>query len=98
MHLVCILGGMKIQFDTSKAKSNEMKHGVSFDEASSVLFDPLALSFEDSDSEVEHRWVLLGMSDRERILVVVYTLREDDVVRIISARKATRKEVKQYAK
>ena len=45
MYLVCISGGMKIQFDTSKAKSNEMRHGVSFDEASSVLFDPLALSF-----------------------------------------------------
>jgi hypothetical protein len=88
---------MEIQYDPSKAETNERKHGVSFDEATSVLFDPMGLSFEDNDSESEHRWVLLGMSNKDRLLVVVYTLRDDEIIRLISARKATRKEVKQYA-
>jgi hypothetical protein len=88
---------MEIQYDPSKAESNESKHGVSFDEATSVLFDPMGLIFEDNDSEYEHRWVLLGMSNKDRLLVVVYTLRDDEIIRLISARKATRKEVKQYA-
>ncbi|MGQ8366187.1 BrnT family toxin [Glaciecola sp. 1036] len=50
------------------------------------------LGFEDSDSELEQRWVLLGMSEQNRLLVVVYTLRENEIIRLISARK----EVKQY--
>ena len=88
---------MEIQYDPSKAELNERKHSVSFDEATSVLFDPMGLSFEDNNSEYEHRWVLLGMSSKDRLLVVVYTLRDDEIIRLISARKATRKEVKQYA-
>lgn len=56
----------------------------------------MGLSCEDGDSEKEHRWILLGMSSKDRLLVVVYTLREDEIIRLISARKATRKEVKQY--
>lgn len=88
---------MEIQYDPSKAELNERKHGVSFDEAASALFDPMGLSFEDGDSENEHRWILLGMSSKDRLLVVVYTLQEDEIIRLISARKATRKEVKQYA-
>ena len=88
---------MEIQYDPSKAEINERKHGVSFEEATSVLFDPMGLSFEDNDSESEHRWVLLGMSIKDRLLVVVYTLRDDEIIRLISARKATRTEVKQYA-
>lgn len=88
---------MDIEYDPSKAQLNERKHGVSFDEATSVLFDPIGLSFEDIDSETEHRWVILGMSNKDRLLVVIYTLREDEIIRLISARKATRKEVKQYA-
>lgn len=87
---------MEIQYDPSKAELNARKHGFSFDEATSVLFDPMGLSFEDNDSENEHRWVLLGMSSKDRLLVV-YTFRDDEIIRLISARKATRKEVKQYA-
>lgn len=87
---------MEIQYDPSKAEVNIRKHGVSFEEATSVLFDPNGLGFEDSDSELEQRWVLLGKSDQNRLLVVVYTYREDEVIRLISARKATKKEVKQY--
>jgi len=92
-----MLSTMEIQYDPSKAELNARKHGVSFDEATSVLFDPMGLSFEDNDSENEHRWVLLGMSSKDRLLVVVYIFRDDEIIRLISARKATRKEVKQYA-
>jgi uncharacterized DUF497 family protein len=59
--------------------------------------DPRALAQEDPASEGEPRWVLLGMSSRARLLTVVYTLRNDDRIRLISARKATRKEAEDYA-
>ena len=89
---------MDIEWDTDKAVSNLAKHGVSFDEAATVLLDPMALAQEDEDADGEARWVLLGMSARTRLLIVVYTLRgPDERVRLISARKATRKEAKYYA-
>ena len=88
---------MEIEYDAAKAEANLAKHRVSFEEAASALLDPLALVFEDDDSEGESRWVLLGMSARPRLLTVVYSLRDDDRVRLISARKATRTEVKNYA-
>lgn len=88
---------MEIEFDPVKAKKNLSKHGISFDEAASALLDPMALGFEDSDAEGESRWVLLGMSSQARLLTVVYTLRDCDRIRLISARKATRNEAKQYA-
>jgi uncharacterized protein len=87
---------MQIEFDTNKATSNLKKHGVSFEEAASCLLDPQALVDEDSDSKNESRWILLGMSNQARLLVVVYTLRGDSV-RLISARKPTAKEVRHYA-
>lgn len=68
-----------------------------FDEAASCLLDPLALVQDDPDAENEVRLVLLGMSHAGRLLTVCYTLREEDTVRLISARKATKKEVKYYA-
>ncbi|MFI3190176.1 MAG: BrnT family toxin [Methylococcales bacterium] len=86
---------MKIEYDDRKAVSNLKKHGVSFDEAASCLLDATALVREDAHSENESRWVLLGMSDRARLLVVVYTLRGESV-RLISARKPTTKEVMCY--
>lgn len=88
---------MEIEYDAAKAEANLAKHGVSFEEAASALLDPLALVVEDHDSEGESRWVLLGMSARPRLLTVVYSLSDDDRVRLISARKATRTEVKNYA-
>ena len=88
---------MEIEYDAAKADANFAKHGVSFDEAASALLDPMALVFEDQDSEGESRWVLLGMSAHPRLLTVVYALRDDDRVRLISARKATRTEAKNYA-
>jgi uncharacterized DUF497 family protein len=88
---------MEIEYDPEKAASNLTKHGISFEEAETVLFDPNALGFEDGDSEGEPRWVLLGMSSHARLLTIVYTIRGDDRIRLISARKATRREAKHYA-
>lgn len=68
-----------------------------FDEAVTALLDPQALAREDGLSEGEGRWILLGMSARLRLLTVVYTLRGDEQIRLISAPKATRKEAVFYA-
>jgi len=87
---------MEIEFDPNKASSNLIKHGISFDEASTTLLDPLALVREDPDAEGENRWVLIGMSNQARLLTVVYTLR-NECIRLISARKATKTEAKIYA-
>jgi len=87
---------MKIEFDSNKAAINFAKHGVSFDEAQTCLLDTHALVFEDNDSEGENRWVLLGMSNKARLLVVIYTVRGESI-RLISARKPTKTEVKNYA-
>jgi len=88
---------MDLEWDSQKASSNLKKHGIGFDEAVSALLDPRALAQEDSDSEQEHRWVLIGMSAQGRLLTVIYTLREEERIRLISARKATRKEAEHYA-
>ncbi len=88
---------MEIEFDPTKAEKNLTKHGVSFEEAASALLDPMALGFEDLDAEGEPRWILLCMSSQARLLIVVYTLRDSERIRLISARKATRNEAKQYA-
>ena len=87
---------MKIEFDSRKGASNLKKHGVHFDEAASCLLDPNALAYEDNDATGENRWVLLGMSHQARLLVVIYTVR-DEFIRLISARKPTTKEANNYA-
>ena len=87
---------MDIEFDPEKAQINLKKHGVSFDEAASCLFDPMALAHEDDDAEGEQRWVLLGMSCSARLLTVIYTIRGERI-RLISARCATKKESRNYA-
>jgi len=88
---------MEIEWDSDKADSNLKKHGVSFEEAATALLDPMALAQEDAASEGELRWVLIGMGAQLRLLTVVYTLRRQDRVRLISARRATRKEARNYA-
>lgn len=88
---------MKIDFDPKKAASNLKKHEVSFDEAATSLLDPQALVREDPDARGEVRLLLLGMSHTGRLLTVCYTLRDDEAIRLISARKATKKEEKDYA-
>ena len=88
---------IRFEWDARKARSNEKKHGVSFEEAESVFYDEQALLIEDPrPPEEEERFVLLGLSAVLRVLVVVHALRGDDVIRIISARKATRQERQEY--
>jgi len=82
-------------WDPFKAAANERKHGVRFAEAASVLFDPMALKLDEVDHGGEARMAVVGMDNRERVLVVVYTHR-GDIRRIISARRATRQERKHY--
>lgn len=86
---------MRFQFDPKKAAANLKKHGVSFADVEGVFRDPLAIHREDPDTEDEERFVAVGMGSARGILVVVYTLRGDEI-RLISARRATRKEVKDY--
>jgi uncharacterized DUF497 family protein len=88
---------ISIEWDVAKAARNRRKHGVTFDEAATVLLDPMARALEDRASAGEPRWILVGASDRERLLTVVYTLRRADRIRLISARKATRQEAASYA-
>lgn len=86
---------MDIEFDEKKAVANFKKHGVSFDEASTALLDPMALSREDDDAEGEMRFVLVGMSSSGHLLTVCYTLRQS-AIRLISARLASNNERGQY--
>jgi hypothetical protein len=86
---------MEVEWDPNKAVINLKKHGVSFSDAEAVLFDPNALSFEDTAAQGEQRLVVIGMDHLWRLLVVVYTDR-DNRVRLISARPATRSERRQY--
>ena len=84
--------------DRRKAALNARKHGVSFEDARSVFFDERARLIDDPDhSEVEERFVMLGMSSALRLLVVCHCYRdEENVVRILSARKATARESRSY--
>lgn len=90
--------GLRFQWDENKNESNIVKHGVSFDEASTVFDDEEAIFISDPDHSVgEERFLLLGLSSREKILVVCHCYREnDEVIRIISARPATKNEKRQY--
>lgn len=87
---------MNITWDSKKAAANPKNHdGVTFEEAQHVLLDPYALTCEDSDSENEQRFVTLGMGGKNRILLVVYTFREE-TLRIISAWKAIEPQRRRY--
>ena len=84
------------EWDPSKAKKNIETHGISFDEASTAFRDTLSVTIHDPlHSAEEDRFILIGNSHRNRLLVIVHTEREDKI-RIISARNATKKERKQY--
>lgn len=88
---------MDFVWNDEKSKTNLTKHGVSFDEAKSVFFDEFArLEYDPDHSKNEDRFVLLGVSSLLKLLVVIHVEIEEDIIRIISARKATRKEGLQY--
>ncbi|MDD5174353.1 MAG: BrnT family toxin [Candidatus Omnitrophica bacterium] len=86
-------------WDNSKASLNKRKHGVSFEEAQTVFYDENAIEYFDPDhSEDEDRFIMLGFSFKLRMLVVCYCTRTANTIRIISARKATRREADNYRK
>lgn len=87
---------MKFEWDEHKNRANIQKHGVDFRDAVYVFSDNLALSMPDKFAEDEERWLLLGMNLKQHMLMVVHTFRNDDVTRIISARKATQREKSTY--
>ncbi|TLU85667.1 MAG: BrnT family toxin [Chlorobium sp.] len=89
---------IEFQWDENKAKINSEKHGVTFQEAKTVFYDEFADQFFDQEnSDDEDRFLLLGRSIHSRVLMVCHCYREfDEVIRIISARKATKSETKFY--
>lgn len=89
---------VKFEWNPSKAQSNLKKHGVSFEEAKSIFYDELAIQFYDNDnSESEDRFIMLGISKELNILTVCHCERQEgEIIRIISARKATKNERKFY--
>ena len=89
---------LRFEWDEKKYKLNQKKHGISFLEAQTVFSDENGLLLDDPDHSLEEeRYVILGMSSKLRLLVISHTYRREDlIVRIISARKATRMEQRQY--
>ena len=92
------MSNLGFEWDLKKAAANEKKHGVSFDEARTVFFDENAKLIDDPDhSAEEDRFVLLGLSSSLKVMLVCHCYREEgNVIRIISARKASTHESKQY--
>lgn len=89
--------GMRFSWDPRKAAANFRKHGVSFDEASTAFADPLSITVPDPDhSADEARFLLVGRSLRQRILVVIHAERTESDIRLVSARLASRRERRIY--
>ena len=87
---------IKFEWDKRKSRQNLRKHRVDFTEASTVFADTLSITIPDPDhSEDEERWVTIGLSNRQRVLVVVHT-EEEETIRIITARTADRLERRKY--
>ena len=95
---IIIMTPLRFEWDKEKELKNQKKHGVDFSEALSVFYDDNALYLVDPlHSTNEERFIILGLSTTRKLLVVVHCYRcEDEIVRIISARKATKTEQKQY--
>jgi uncharacterized DUF497 family protein len=89
---------VRSQWDPRKAEANLRTHGVSFSEAVTVLEDDRALTREDPAASEEQRFVTLGLSNAGNLLVVVYTYRDPDVIRVISAWKANQRQKEVYEK
>lgn len=97
------MSGIRFEWDETKNLSNQRKHGVSFEEASQVFFDPLFVSVKDRVVNGEQRWQTFGEVESCLLLMVAHTAREADeygemieVMRIVSARRASRKERQRY--
>lgn len=85
------------EWDENKNRINKRKHSISFEEASTVFLDECAIVIDDPDhSEDEERFLILGFSKAANLLVVSHCIRHESTIRIISARKATKNETKQY--
>jgi len=89
---------MRFEWDSRKNEINQKKHGISFEEAKTVFYDEYAILFDDPDhSEEEDRFLIIGFSQRENLCIVSHCYRgEDEIIRIISARKATKVETSFY--
>ena len=91
------MNDIRFEWNRPKSLANKRKHGVSFEEARTVFYDEDAIQFDDPDhSENENRFIMVGMSFKLRVLVVFHCERDGDIIRIISARKAVRHEMKYY--
>ena len=92
------MSDLRFEWDKRKSETNLQKHGVSFDEAKSVFYDEDARVITGPDrSRTEDRFIIIGLSRILRVLVIAHCYRQDDsVIRLISARKATKTEEKQY--
>lgn len=92
------MNDIKFEWDNNKAQFNIEKHGITFQEASTVFLDENAVLFDDPGHSMdEERFMLLGMSSQAKMLIVCHCYRSaDDIIRIISARKATKTETQQY--
>ena len=88
---------MDFEWDKLKNLANIRKHGVSFSEAKSVFYDPNARVIEDKKhSREEERFIIIGCSQKLHVLTVCHCVRDEEIIRIISARKATKKEIESY--
>ncbi len=88
---------MKFEWDTEKATTNIKKHKISFDEASTVFSNTLAHIFDDEEHTAEeHREIIIGRSITNRLLLICFTEKAEDIVRIFSARLATKRERQDY--
>lgn len=91
------MNSIMYEWDENKNRLNQRKHGITFEEASTVFDDAEALVIPDpAHSRDEERFIILGISQKPRLLVVCHCMREYQRIRLISARKATTKEAKQY--
>lgn len=107
MKLIYLIKGVKLKYnfewDKNKAQQNYRKHKISFERAAEIFLDPFMLSiFDSSHSKIEDRWITIGKDKNNIPVVVVHKFKEVDSencsIRIISARKATKNEIKQYHK
>jgi uncharacterized DUF497 family protein len=89
---------MEFEWDENKNNINKVKHGISFEEARSVFYDEYAILFDDPDHSIEEdRFLIIGMSETEDVCIVSHCYRDDnEKIRIISARKASKTEQKYY--